>query len=867
MRNKNKQWLVALMTTLAVGCASIGATSLTSANAESKSADSYVTAGENVTVTAAGKVDSGLVGGVSTYMQRWNTGLKVSSSAMSGTVMSNAIDMAKVGNDTLIRFFPADMCVKNVTLKVIDVSNVRNSVTISYVSNGNMKYENGTGTMYVGVNTTITYNTAEGEVTTSPNYEAGQVLGTWWPFAWVMGKEGGFGGDIGDGDADGWINKDNFHRFSVSYADGAIKTTKGTKALEGWTGFGGTNVYLQLSWESTENNSGLLIDYMAGLDFATAEVDGGDKISTVKADIPSDVVEFTADTFVTAGENVTVTAATGLDDGLAGGVRSYMQQWNKGMKASSSTTSGTVMSNAVNLSEVGNSPLVRFFPADMSVKDVEVRLIDSTNTNNVVVIKYVQNDNMKYTNGVGTMSVGVNTSVTYQTANGYVSTSAYYESGQVLGTWWPFAWIMGNEGGFGGDIGDGWTWINNDHFHRFTLSYADGAIKTTKATHKLENWTGFGGDVYVQLSWNSTENNSGLLIDCLAGIDFTASKIEENTKISAEKAEIPEAPVITSAPDFVAAGENVTLAAASGLNGGLAGGVRTYMQQWAKGLKATSSTKSGVIMSNAIDMSKVGNETLLRFYPADMSVETVTVRIIDAANTNNVVVISYVPNKNMTYTNDVGTMYVGVNTVVTYKTENGYVSTVPTYEPGQVLGTWWPYAWIAGNQGGMGADIGDGDADGWINNDNFHRFSLAYVDGALKTTKASRTLEGWTGFGGANVYVELSWTSKDANSGLLIDCLAGIDFTVVTVDGGDKISTKKAAILTCAETGHANIGSVTAPTCTAAGYTTYTCAYCGESSTGNEVAATGHNYSSTVTDPTCTAVGYTTYNCTVCGHS
>ena len=59
---------------------------------------------------------------------------------------------------------------------------------------------------------------------------------------------------------------------------------------------------------------------------------------------------------------------------------------------------------------------------------------------------------------------------------------------------------------------------------------------------------------------------------------------------------------------------------------------------------------------------------------------------------------------------------------------------------------------------------------------------------------------------------------------------------------------------------------VTAPTCTQAGYTTYTCE-CGEFYTDNEVSATGHNYESVVTLPTCAEDGYTTYTCSVCTHS
>ena len=53
---------------------------------------------------------------------------------------------------------------------------------------------------------------------------------------------------------------------------------------------------------------------------------------------------------------------------------------------------------------------------------------------------------------------------------------------------------------------------------------------------------------------------------------------------------------------------------------------------------------------------------------------------------------------------------------------------------------------------------------------------------------------------------------------------------------------------------------VTAPTCTEAGYTTYTCD-CGDTYVADEVAALGHDYEAVVTAPTCTEAGYTTYTC------
>ena len=93
--------------------------------------------------------------------------------------------------------------------------------------------------------------------------------------------------------------------------------------------------------------------------------------------------------------------------------------------------------------------------------------------------------------------------------------------------------------------------------------------------------------------------------------------------------------------------------------------------------------------------------------------------------------------------------------------------------------------------------------------------------------------------------------------------------------------------------GHNYEAVVTAPTCTEKGYTTYTCSVCGDSYVGDETAAlghtwtdatctaaktcsvcgategaaAGHNYEAVVTAPTCTAGGYTTYTCSVCGDS
>ena len=86
--------------------------------------------------------------------------------------------------------------------------------------------------------------------------------------------------------------------------------------------------------------------------------------------------------------------------------------------------------------------------------------------------------------------------------------------------------------------------------------------------------------------------------------------------------------------------------------------------------------------------------------------------------------------------------------------------------------------------------------------------------------------------------------------------------------------------------GHSYKSVVTPASCTSAGYTTYTCSVCNDTYKGDTVSALGHNYvngvctrcsatdpdyhahnyTGVVTAPTCTAQGYTTYTCT-CGDS
>ncbi len=93
--------------------------------------------------------------------------------------------------------------------------------------------------------------------------------------------------------------------------------------------------------------------------------------------------------------------------------------------------------------------------------------------------------------------------------------------------------------------------------------------------------------------------------------------------------------------------------------------------------------------------------------------------------------------------------------------------------------------------------------------------------------------------------------------------------TATGLTAGEHCSVCEAVLVAQTEipaTGHNYESSVTAPTCTVNGYTTYTCS-CGDTYTENEVEATGHDYVSAETAPTCTAQGYTTHTCSKCSDS
>ena len=231
--------------------------------------------------------------------------------------------------------------------------------------------------------------------------------------------------------------------------------------------------------------------------------------------------------------------------------------------------------------------------------------------------------------------------------------------------------------------------------------------------------------------------------------------------------------------DLLTVGNNVSMAGASGLNSGMPGGVTSYCQHrgdWISAINAKSSTLEGKVTTNVIDLNAVGAANLIRVFPADMNVQTITLKIMDAENSGNYILVSYTPSKTMIYENDVGTMALGSDMTITYNTSNGYVTTGMVYEYGLVLDTWWPLAWVCGNFGGFGGNI-TGEGIIWINENQFERFAVALDGNKLLTTRTTTELVDWVGFASGNVKVEAAWTSDVENSGLMIDMVSGMDTT------------------------------------------------------------------------------------------
>ena len=116
------------------------------------------------------------------------------------------------------------------------------------------------------------------------------------------------------------------------------------------------------------------------------------------------------------------------------------------------------------------------------------------------------------------------------------------------------------------------------------------------------------------------------------------------------------------------------------------------------------------------------------------------------------------------------------------------------------------------------------------------------------------------------VVTSVTWTSSDEDIATVEDGL------VTGVGVGNAIITLKvngfAAYITVGVVGHTPAEEVTvvAPTCTADGYTEYTCTECGRVYRSDYVETTGHTWDEgeLTTAPGCTETGVRTYTCLVC---
>ena len=120
------------------------------------------------------------------------------------------------------------------------------------------------------------------------------------------------------------------------------------------------------------------------------------------------------------------------------------------------------------------------------------------------------------------------------------------------------------------------------------------------------------------------------------------------------------------------------------------------------------------------------------------------------------------------------------------------------------------------------------------------------------------------------------WTSSDpavaevldSSTSLIQGVKAGTAvLTAVTVDGGYTASCTVTVLPDPCADGHSYTPTVTAPTCTDWGYTTYTCSFCGDSYVDAYVSPLGHAWDSgkVTTQPTETTEGVKTFTCTRCG--
>ena len=111
-----------------------------------------------------------------------------------------------------------------------------------------------------------------------------------------------------------------------------------------------------------------------------------------------------------------------------------------------------------------------------------------------------------------------------------------------------------------------------------------------------------------------------------------------------------------------------------------------------------------------------------------------------------------------------------------------------------------------------------------------------------------------------------TWSTYTAGTYIQPTSVQGV-YTFRALDKAGNASTYTITISDPCADGHAYVPKVVSPTCTAGGYTVYTCSVCGDSNTGDATQALGHSYLPSVSSGSCTNAGIMTYTCTRCGDS
>ena len=208
-------------------------------------------------------------------------------------------------------------------------------------------------------------------------------------------------------------------------------------------------------------------------------------------------------------------------------------------------------------------------------------------------------------------------------------------------------------------------------------------------------------------------------------------------------------------------------------------GVQTVVSA-ASGIKAAGT----VTYKKDIDLSCfTKDDYLARCMPWNENIASITMKLIDSADSGNYVSVKWESDQNYYYEGSGYKTYLGSDCTITYNNGTEYATTAPKYESGLIMGLLFPMQDVFGNEGGVGCNIlGDGSSI-WVgvNSEYIDMFSLAYENGKFYTPRNEYDLTGWKGFADEKAKLEISYTSFNNNNGLMFTHLAGLNVRGDTV--------------------------------------------------------------------------------------